>query len=54
MDADALATVLSVLSPQEGIELVETLPQTCARIVQETPEGFNVVESECFKQLMDR
>jgi thiamine biosynthesis lipoprotein len=48
MQADGLATALSVLTPGQGVELVESLSQTCARIVQRSEKGLEVFSSSCF------
>jgi thiamine biosynthesis lipoprotein len=46
--ADALATAVSVLGPQRGMELVESLPTTSAMIVEHQPEGRHVFTSRDF------
>ncbi len=52
MDADALATALSVLTPQEGIALIETLPDTEAMIISGTKEDSKIYRSSGFNNYM--
>ncbi|MBN2841444.1 MAG: FAD:protein FMN transferase [Sedimentisphaerales bacterium] len=54
MDADALATALSVLTPQEGIDLIETLPDTEAMIISGTKEDSKIYRSSGFNNYLAR
>jgi thiamine biosynthesis lipoprotein len=49
-EADALATAVSVLGPQRGVELVEATPGAAARISREGPAGVERVESRLWKE----
>ena len=37
IDADALATAVSVMGPQKGLALIETIPQTEAILITPAP-----------------
>ena len=54
MTADALASAVSVLGPQRGIELIDATPQAAARVVR-CPEGkAEVVRSFRWKKLVEK
>jgi thiamine biosynthesis lipoprotein ApbE len=48
MTADALATALCVMPPEEGLKLVESLPGVSALITIETPDGLERYRSSGF------
>lgn len=48
IQADAVATALCVLSPDEGLSLAAKLPGTCAEIVRRTDDRLEVFASDCF------
>jgi thiamine biosynthesis lipoprotein len=49
MDADALATALMVLEPEEGLALIESLPDTEALLVVRSSEGrFQIKKTSGF------
>ncbi len=48
MDADALATALSVLPPEEGIELIESIADTEAMIIAGTKDDNKIYRSKGF------
>ncbi len=43
--SDALATAVSVLGPERGLELINSLPGTGLLFIQETKQGHRTVES---------
>ncbi len=49
--ADALASTLSVLGPQKGLELIETMPNTAALILRAPSGTVEVYESRRWKLL---
>jgi len=48
MTADALATALCVMPPEEGLKLVESFPGVSALITIETPDGLERYRSSGF------
>ena len=51
MDADALATAVSVLGPEEGLALVESVPDAAALFVEEREGRLRTVSSRRFEAL---
>jgi thiamine biosynthesis lipoprotein len=51
MDADALATAVSVLGPEKGLALVESVPDAAALIVEEEGGRLRTVSSARFEAL---
>jgi thiamine biosynthesis lipoprotein len=49
-EADALATAVSVLGPQRGVDLVEATPGAAARIAREGASDVERVESRLWKE----
>ena len=50
IDADALATAISVMGTEKGIKLIETIPHTEAFIVMGRPENTTLVRSSGFEK----
>jgi thiamine biosynthesis lipoprotein len=44
MTSDALETVVSVLGPEKGLELIKKTPRTAVRIVRQPDEAIEVIE----------
>jgi thiamine biosynthesis lipoprotein len=51
IDSDSLTKVVSVLGPQRGLPLLETVPGVAALVVSESPEGQVSCESKGFASL---
>ena len=51
-DADALATALSVMDPEEGIELIENIHDTEAMIISGTKENNQIYRTTGFNKYM--
>ena len=49
MQADALASALSVLGPDDGLALAAGLPEVAARFIQGTAEGYQQRQSPTFE-----
>jgi len=45
-DSDALATAVSVMIPEEGLKLVDTVPNAAALVVAQTDEGIHTWKSK--------
>ena len=52
--SDSLATAVSVLGPDAGLRLIESIPDAAALIVQATQQGQEIIESTRFKTLARR
>lgn len=52
MDADALASALSVMNPEEGLEMLKQFPGTEAQIIRNTDQGIRVWRSEGFSDFV--
>jgi len=50
IDADALATAISVMGPEKGMELIESLPQTEALLVTSQNADSQVSRSSGFSK----
>lgn len=48
MDADALASALSVMKPEEGLKMLKLFPGAEAQIIRNTDQGIRVWRSEGF------
>jgi thiamine biosynthesis lipoprotein len=44
MTSDALETVVSVLGPEKGLELIKEMPRTAVRIMRKPDEAIEVIE----------
>ncbi len=51
--ADALATALSVMSPEEGIELIDSIADTEAMIISGTKEDYRIYRSAGFSAYLE-
>lgn len=52
IEADSLASAVSVLGPKKGLKLIATIPAAHARIVQIVEEREQVTFSPCFRQFV--
>ena len=50
VDADALATAISVMGPEEGLKLAQSLPGVEALLIAGTPEKTEILKTSAFGQ----
>jgi len=51
-DADALSTAVTVLGPQKGLELIESMPDTEAILVSPAPE-YKITKSSAAEEYIE-